>query len=385
MVELHFQKYLTKDKIEEIRDIHEFRESLPIEQFIMDFEALYHIQKRLPDCVVKGGMAVPFHLNDKSLRRLSVDIDMVTGQTRETVIETMKEIAKDLEGMIEIPSNHVPERKNNKELPLLTYYCNYNSSVEEKPRIKIEIFHDNQLQIKTKSITSDEEIIGFQIDFPLSIFDHGALIGDKLTTLPFTTIGLDEGRVRDIPKQIYDIAHLLKSISGDIPIKDIVETFEIVSREEITYYIENPPTLNDILEDLIAYPNNLLRIEGQIKLNSSYEGTYDTFRTEMISGGNYKKQTHIIDILLIKILSLYVKRKIDNQIEYDEISSRIRNILDELSRISKLDRKDKVTIMQSLALKHGKKTRNGQIILNSLPEYGYLYDIIAELESGSSI
>lgn len=79
MVELHYQDILNKKSIDTIRKDQGFRDSLPLEKFIMDFEVLTHIQKALPDCVVKGGMAVPFHLHDKTLRRLSVDIDIVTG------------------------------------------------------------------------------------------------------------------------------------------------------------------------------------------------------------------------------------------------------------------------------------------------------------------
>lgn len=30
----------------------------------MDFEGFYNILKEIPDSVIKGGMAVPFHLND---------------------------------------------------------------------------------------------------------------------------------------------------------------------------------------------------------------------------------------------------------------------------------------------------------------------------------
>ena len=60
----------------------------------MDFEMLTHIQQVLPDCVVKGGMAVPFHLQDNKLRRLSVDIDIVTGSSKEDVINAMRKVAK---------------------------------------------------------------------------------------------------------------------------------------------------------------------------------------------------------------------------------------------------------------------------------------------------
>lgn len=381
-MELHFQEYLTKEKIEEIQKEYEFRESLPIEQFIMDFEALYHIQEKIPDCIVKGGMAVPFHLKDKSLRRLSVDIDLVTGQSRETVIDAMKEIAKKLGGAIEIPPHHIPP-KSDKELPLLTYYCKYKSSVNDNPEIKIEIFYDNQLQVKSKRITNNEEIIGIKIDFPLSIFDHGSLIGDKLTTLPFNTIGIDDRRKHDVPKQIYDIAHLLKSISGKIPIKEIVETFEIVSSEEISYYVKDPPTMDEVLEDLLRFPEQLLIFDNQIHLNQPSEGRYSNFRNEVLSGSRYKQQEHVIDILLIKILAMLIRKKIKNKIEFDEISQKIRNILNELSKISKLDAGDRKILTRSIVLKHGKTTRNGQIILSSLTEYGFLYDVIIELENNN--
>jgi len=341
MVELHFQKYLTNEKIEGIKQKYEFRDKLPIEKFIMDFEVLTHIQKELPDCVVKGGMAVPFHIQEKSLRRLSVDIDIVTGQSEETVIKAMKKIAEKLKGMVEIPSNHIPAKKNNKKLPLLTYYCKYRSLVDDSPEIKIEIFYGNQLKVKTKLITNNEEIIGVPIDFPLSIFDHGALIGDKLTTLPFNTIGMDSEREHDIPKQIYDIANLLKSTTSNIPIQEIIETFELVSREEISYYIEDQPSIDEILDDLIRFPDGLLQIENQIKLNPSYEGKYDNFRTEVLSGSQYKKQIHVIDILLVKILTLFIRKKIKNKIEFSEISKKLKEILSELSRISTLSGSEK--------------------------------------------
>ena len=380
MVELHFQKYLTNEKIKEIQKKHEFRDTLPIEQFIMDFEALYHIQEKLPDCVVKGGMAVPFHIPDKSLHRLSVDIDMVTSQSKETVIDTMKEISKNLGGAIEIPSHYIPP-KSDKKLPLLTYHCKYKSSVNDNPEIKIEIFYDNQLQVNSKRITNNEEILGFEIDFPLSIFDHGALIGDKLTTLPFNTIGIGigGGREHDVQKQIYDIAHILKSISGEIPIKEIVETFEIVSKEEISYYVKNPPTMDEILEDLLKFTEQLLIFDNQIHLNQPSKGRYANFRSELLSGSSYRQQEHVIDILLIKILAIFVSKKIKNEIEFDKISQKIRSILNELSRISTLGISDKKTLIQSIVLKHGKTSRAGQIILSSLPEYGFLYDVILEL------
>ena len=47
MVELHFQNLLNKESIDRMRGEHGFRDSLPLEKFIMDFEMLTHIQEVL--------------------------------------------------------------------------------------------------------------------------------------------------------------------------------------------------------------------------------------------------------------------------------------------------------------------------------------------------
>lgn len=152
MAELHFKDILNKEHIDTIRKDPGFGYALPLEKFIMDFEMLTHIQKVIPDCVVKGGMAVPFHLHDRTLRRLSVDIDIVTGSSREEIVKAMKIVSEKLKSKVEIGKPHIPKGNSNKTLPLLTYFCDYQSSVDENPQIKIEIFYGNNMQIQSKKI-----------------------------------------------------------------------------------------------------------------------------------------------------------------------------------------------------------------------------------------
>lgn len=58
-----------------------FRDKLAIEKFIMDFEVHSHIARRA-DCITRGGMCMPFHTADGASKRLSVDIDLLTGLER---------------------------------------------------------------------------------------------------------------------------------------------------------------------------------------------------------------------------------------------------------------------------------------------------------------
>ena len=86
---------------------------------------------------------------------------------------------------------------------------------------------------------------------------------------------------------------------------------------------------------------------------------------------------------LVRLLEEKERKKIKNEIEYEEISNNMKRILEELSRISQLGKEERVSLVRDLVSKHGKKTRNGQIILNSLAEYGFLYDEIIELENNN--
>lgn len=212
---------MNRDSLDEIKKNNGFRDALPLEQFIMDFEVLTHIQKVIPDCVVKGGMAVPFHLQDNRLRRLSVDIDIVTAKSRDDVISAMKIVSRELKGVVDIGEPHIPQETSNKKLPLLTYFCGYKSSINTKAELKIEIFYGNKMNIQSKKIKDKIEIIGVPINFLLSVYDHSSLIGDKLTTLPFNTIGINPERGLDVPKQIYDIATLLKSTLNKLSAQEI--------------------------------------------------------------------------------------------------------------------------------------------------------------------
>jgi len=379
MVDLHFQNYLNKDSIDRIRDKHGFRDSLPLEKFIMDFEVLTHIQEVLPDCVVKGGMAVPFHLHDKTLRRLSVDIDIVTGSSRDEVIEAMKRVSQKLNGAVNVGEPHIPSNTKNKELPLLTYFCKYQSSVDDDPEMKIEIFHDNEMIIKSKKIETEIEVIGFSIDFPLSIYDHGSLIGDKLTTLPFNTIGIDPDRELDVPKQIYDIATLLKSIPDDPPIATIIDTFEKISEEELSYFTENPPTFEDVLDDLNNFSDTLLITKNQIKLNSSYQGRLEKFTTELLGDMRYQGYVHVTDIMLINTIIKLILKKF-NGVQLELITEKTKQVLTELNNFSTMKPQDKLTEFKKLVGKHGKTSDVGKIMKDLFPEQVYLYDQLIEIE-----
>ncbi|MCY4491478.1 MAG: nucleotidyl transferase AbiEii/AbiGii toxin family protein [Thaumarchaeota archaeon] len=379
MIELRFQSILNKKSIEKIGIEYGFKDLLLVEKFIMNFEILTHIQKVLSDCVVKGGMAVPFHLFDKNLQRLSVDIDIVTGKSRGEVIEAMKQVSVNLKDVVKIKDPHKPKGNLNKNLPLLTYFCNYNSSIVDDAKLKIEIFYGNNTQIQSKQIHSETEIIGFSVDFPISVYDHGSLIGDKLTTLPFKTIGIDSKRKLDVPKQIHDIAALLKNPPRELKLELIFDTFKHTVHDEISYFSNTTLTFQQILDDLHIFSESILMIDNQIKLNRSYRGRFENFATEFLGNNRYQSYQHVTDILLIKtFIELMLKRF--NGINMEVIAEKAKEIFDGFFELSQLKDEDKISKSKKIVSKYGKKTEEGEIMKNLFPEQTYLYDKLFEIK-----
>lgn len=379
MAELHFKDILNKEHIDTIRKDPGFGYALPLEKFIMDFEMLTHIQKVIPDCVVKGGMAVPFHLHDRTLRRLSVDIDIVTGSSREEIVKAMKIVSEKLKSKVEIGKPHIPKGNSNKTLPLLTYFCDYQSSVDENPQIKIEIFYGNNMQIQSKKIKNKTEIMGLGINFPLSIYDRESLIGDKLTALPFNTIGIDHRRELDVPKQIYDIATLLKSVTGELSMEMIIDTFEKISLDETTYFKENPPTFKEMSDDLDTFSDKILITNNQIKLNPSYQGRFQKFAKEMLGNRRYPSYDHVADILLIKVMVKLILKKF-NGIESEKIAKKTKQMLNKLRNLSALEDIEKRNECKKLVSKYGKNSDEGKQMKNLLAEQAYLYDQLIQID-----
>ena len=380
MVELHFTDQLKQDNIERILAENDFQNAYPVEQFIMDFEALVHIKEKLSDCVVRGGMAVPFHINDSTLHRLSVDIDIVTGHSKTEVISAMSEIKKTLGRKIDVPDPHIPRRQRDKQLPLLTYYCGYESNFNDEPQIKVEIFYSNKLNIKTKE-TTPTQIAGFVIDFPVSVYDREALIGDKLTTLPFNTIGLEQGEKATICKNIYDMCRLINTAPGRVSMREIIDSFEKIVNEEISYYVKDAPTFDQVLDDLIQFPENLLTTgRGILQLNAQCKGGISTFVTELLGKTRYGSHSHIEDIFLLKLLCMLIYKHYKDGLSTDKINQKFNSILSKKNKITRMEQRDQTRERLHIARKRRINPEHRQIISNMLPVHAYLYDQILQLE-----
>ena len=288
----HLERRLGRASIEAIAKERGFASEENVEKFLIDFEVLYHMQRAIPDCVVRGGMAVPFHLDSDSAARLSVDVDAVTGLDAEDASCAMADALEHMGATITSAKQHKP-RSPKKLLPLHTYYCHYNSALEvEKPEIKIDLFYGGRPAARTTRFDPPTVLLGVEIDFGVASYEYSQLIADKLSTLAFGTIGLDAAGP-NVPKHVYDIASLIMSGGGKIDVSKIVAAFETTCHEEVAYMQGRPTSDEDICGSLRTFHRSLLVPSTGLRLGESYAGRFGTFASNMLTRGRSKSRLHV--------------------------------------------------------------------------------------------
>ena len=380
----HFADFLEPQKLQEAKEEYGFGDIQAVEKFVLDCEIAYQMLDVLPDCFIKGGLAVPFHLKEDRFRRLSADVDMVTSRPKKDVEEAVGRIAAKCDWLT-VKDPHVPKRRS-KNLPLLTYYCKYRSvaaAAPEPSEIKLEIFYGNHMEQETHRTDPDIKIFGMQIDFGLQIFGREELIGDKLSTLPLKTIGVG-ARPGDMPKHIYDIATLLKAGCEDTTITDVVSGFERACREENSYFVDrSPPTYDEILRDLVSSVRKTLDQSGLNRLDRSYKGRLGQFKKNL-GGAGYADRSHVTDILLVWTVAEMVRTMSEEDGRARDMSERlVSTLLDLRDTMEQKDGGRDHKRRKLLLDKHRDDAGRYGIIKNMEYEHALLYDNLVELQSRS--
>jgi len=287
----HFANELKKNNIESIAKKFGFANPLYVEKFIMDFEMNYHISQEI-DCILRGGMCMPFH-TELGVRRLSIDIDLLTGLQVDEIDKVMQKLDGDL---IDVKiKKYVP--KNPYPIPNLTsYYVEYNSCFDKPETVKIDYLCDLSLQLPIQTIADAKEIIEFKIDYLSKILTRGALIGDKITTLALEKIGLRKSKFYDIPKQIYDIATLLK-FATESDIAESLDVFMDLTGFKVKIFDDGIHNVKDILETINSSIPSFLSFESALTTTTDYEGLLGSFKgTYLNTSQPYKKKLSIFQI-----------------------------------------------------------------------------------------
>lgn len=373
--QLHFSNFLTTQHINQVKSNYGFQNSAPIEKFIMDFEAFFHIKDYIPNSIVKGGMSVPFHLPDNTARRLSVDIDIVTSMSEDQVKEAMQKVREKLDGAITIGENYKPHAPR-KNLNLLTYHPKFGSCLGGQGEVKVEITYDFTEPIQVKDVVEPIDLFACNIDFPFKTYNIGSLIGDKITTLGFNTIGIGDDRADERPKQIYDVATLTKHTTSEEDFEDVVDGFQKISQYEMSVF-ENDFTIANIIDDILGSMNGLLSNSGGYHLADDYSPRHETFRAQLLRQNRYLKADHLTDILIVKYLVRKIKDISENNLTKQNFAQDCFTDIQEFKRITALSGDAKRTEHNKIKAKYStSESSHMQIVKSLTAEQSFLYDKI---------
>lgn len=210
---IHNETSFLRETLEKRMMICGVRNIVRMELFLWDLEMFLQIQSVLGDRVVlKGGAAVQFYLPIE-YQRTSVDIDIIFCGTKDDIDDTLLKIEQLFEANDEFFKfrQHIPKAPKT-TLPLFTYYvpvpsvCNENelrNTEHGKQQIKVEfISHACNIEIfKAKG----NNIFAVESDNEYNVLPINHLFADKLTTLGPNTIGIQDVRMHEQIKQLYDI------------------------------------------------------------------------------------------------------------------------------------------------------------------------------------
>lgn len=216
-----------------------------LEKMIHALSLLQYLQTLGLKFIFKGGTSLILLLEDSN--RFSVDIDIITEESRETI-----------EGILDnvIVDSHFrgwkldAKRSYNEGVPKAHYEFEYASNVNKNSNyilldILFEKAHYPNIQKRPiQSMWIETETI---IEIMLPTIE--AIAGDKLTAFAPTTTGIlyKKGKELEIIKQLFDLGKLFEQIQS---VREVALSFEAFALQELEYRKLIIPS-SDILKDTL--------------------------------------------------------------------------------------------------------------------------------------
>ncbi len=287
----------------------------------------------------KGGTSLAL-VFDK-LRRFSVDIDILTNDTRDNLEKCLNKIV-DNSTFIRY---ELDEKRSYKDgIPKAHYKFFYSSLVNDiEDAVLLDVLFDNfsttdilRSKIQSELLITEEPIINI-VTPTINLF-----MGDKLTAFAPNTIGIRFGvsKEMEIIKQIFDLNFIFDNITD---LQCVLNNYKIFSEKQIIYRsldIEMKDTLQDTINTalMIAFGrSNVFNNEGD---KEKYEEIIMGIRQfkQFSAGGNFTIDSVVLSTAKVAYLSYILLSKLEiNFKKYNEDDD-IKNYLIQKSDYSKLNK-----------------------------------------------
>ncbi len=217
-----------------------------LEKMIHALSLLQQLKANGLDFTFKGGTSLVLLLSKS--RRFSVDIDIITTQSREEVEAILDKV---------VANSHfnkwdLQDRRSYKEgVPKAHYEFDYESSLNQSAHfVLLDILFEQTDYSRLLSAPIQSEWIESEEVLEVAVPSIESILGDKLTAFAPNTVGILYGKDKEqeIIKQLFDIGCLFDEVKS---VEEIALSFEKIGAKEIKYR-ELEIGLSDILDDIFT-------------------------------------------------------------------------------------------------------------------------------------
>lgn len=241
-------KCFTKEWIDRFRQQKHLKRVNPpvLEKMIQALSLLQQLKAHGLEFTFKGGTSLVLLISGS--RRFSVDIDILTTQSREEVEAVLDKV---------VEHSHfnrwtLQNRRSYKEgVPKAHYEFDYESQLNPGAHfVFLDILFEKTDYPNILTLPIESEWIESEETLEVQIPSIESILGDKLTAFAPNTVGILYGKDKEqeIIKQLFDIGCLFEEVEK---VEDVALSFERICKKEIKYR-DLSISLTDVLDDIFT-------------------------------------------------------------------------------------------------------------------------------------
>ena len=254
---------------EAINNIRKENKSANIELLEKTTGALFLVESLVNEglsFIFKGGTSLVLLLDE--IKRFSVDVDIITQEDKEKVIDVLNRIIEHQDLFTRVEEN-IRKNSASKRMKLQHFKFFFDSVTDNSEKyILLDIsYEDNkypETTIKKIECSKIKVTSGVEVELP----SVESILGDKLTVLATKTTGIsyDSQKELELMKQLYDVDKLFDN-AQDLDI--VRNSFINIATKECEYRKLRKITYEDVLDDIQGFCEDviLLRKEHLDKIN----------------------------------------------------------------------------------------------------------------------
>lgn len=214
--------------------------------------------------IFKGGTSLVLLL--ENLKRFSVDVDIITEESKESVKEKIDNIISEQTLFIRVEQN-IRVNSASKRMDLEHYKFFFNSITDGSEKyILLDVAYESNKYpvIINKRIECND--LGIHSNLSVNLPSIESILGDKLTVLaPYSTgISYNSDKELELMKQLYDVDKLFNAAMN---IEIIKKSFINIATREINYRKLLELTYEDVLNDIEGFAKDIIFMTNKEHVN----------------------------------------------------------------------------------------------------------------------